>query len=511
MQGRRLSRGGVGRQHHDGPLVPALHAEQRPLGVPLGGRHVLVRAAVPGDLGPAPVKPQHVQGDVRVGGPGRRVPDRARRPLRISGVCDPPALDGRIIDPGGQQPLAVGSPPVAAEAVHGLGRDMLREAVGNVVVLRGGQQAARPVGQLGHAQRAAGDVGHALPRRVDPRVRHRARGRHRFRDAGRLARVVADAQHPQPPVQREHDRPAVRVGRVGHDPGCALACSFPPDALGLGHIARTEVPRRRRIGDKPLTSSPAVGQVQPPEARDWVFTAPSTEKQHPLAVPRDRHRARNTEREAPRAGQLPGKVIDRHASTLPCGPTATRLVNRSQDVGCATQVAAQLPRCRQPHCVAMLRPWAPRHSARQRYKMTHAWTQKKRHASRENSQLAGRFRRWCQVLGSNLRRRETRANAACAGRCPHRHHAGRSRPVTSPSQIKPSDRHLRPCTPRHLVCAYLSMARPHRACHRQGAAVRAGPADRACRRLLSSSGWVRGGGGAAEEDGRLRLSGSRRR
>src|SRR5215472_6488951 len=102
---------------------------------------------------------------------------------------------GSAIDPRGQQPLAVGSPPVAAEAVHGLGRDVLREAVGDVVVLRGGQQAVRPVGQLGHAYRAAGHVGHALPRRVDPRVRHRARGRHRFRDAGRLARV-ADAQHP---------------------------------------------------------------------------------------------------------------------------------------------------------------------------------------------------------------------------------------------------------------------------------------------------------------------------
>jgi hypothetical protein len=211
---------------------------------------------------------------------------------------------------------------------------MLREAVGNVVVLRGGQQAACPVGQLGHVQRAVRDVGHALPRRVDPRVRRRARGRHRFRDAGRRAEVVADPQHPQPPVQREHDRPAVRVGRVGHDPGRGLACPLPPDALGLGHIARTGVPRRRRIGEKPLASSRTVGQVQPPQAGYRVFTAPSAEEQHPPAVPADRHRARNAEREAPRAGQLLEEVVDHHASTLPRGPTATRQVKRSQDAGC---------------------------------------------------------------------------------------------------------------------------------------------------------------------------------
>ena len=235
---------------------------------------------------------------------------------------------------------------------------MLREAVGNLVVLRGGQQAACPVGQLGHVQRAVRDVGHALPRRVDPRVRRRARGRHRFRDAGRRARVVADAQHPQPPVQREHDRPAGRVGRVGHDPGRALACPLPPDALSLGHIARTEVPRRRRIGQKPLTDSAAVpravGQVQPPQARDRVFTAPGAEKQHAPAIPGDRHRVRNAKREVPSAGQLPGEVVDRHASTLPRGPAAAPRVNRSPDAGSAAQVTVQPPRRRQPHRAAMV-------------------------------------------------------------------------------------------------------------------------------------------------------------
>jgi len=206
---------------------------------------------------------------------------------------------------------------------------MLREAIGNIVVLGGCQHATRPVGQLGHVQRAAGDVGHALPRRVDPRVRHRARGRHQLGNAGRLARVVADAQHPQPSVQREHGRPAVRVSRVGHDPSRELTFPFPPNALGLGHIARTEVPRRRRIGEKPLASSPAVGQVKPPEAGDRVLTAPGAEEQHPPAIPRDRHRARNAEREAPGTGQLAGEVVNRHPSTLPHGQVVPGGLNSS--------------------------------------------------------------------------------------------------------------------------------------------------------------------------------------
>ncbi|MGH3405318.1 MAG: VOC family protein, partial [Streptosporangiaceae bacterium] len=83
-------------------------------------------------------------------------------------------------------------------------------------------------------------------------------GSHQFRDAAGSRGVVADAQHPQPPVQREHDRPAVRVGRVGHDPVCELVRPLAPDALGLRHVTRAEVPRRRRIGDQPLPSSPGV-------------------------------------------------------------------------------------------------------------------------------------------------------------------------------------------------------------------------------------------------------------
>lgn len=125
-------------------------------------------------------------------------------------------------------------------------------------------------------------------------------------------------------VQREHDRLAGRVGRVGHDPGCEL---------GLWRITRTKVPRRRRIGEKPFATSPAVSfiicQVQPPEARDRIFSAATTQEQHPPAIAGDRHRARDAERESPSAGQLPGgsRLSPRlHSATRP--PPHDRLTGR---------------------------------------------------------------------------------------------------------------------------------------------------------------------------------------
>src|ERR1700761_4737001 len=76
------------------------------------------------------------------------------------------------------------------------------------------------------------------------------------------------------------------------------------------------------------STSPAIGQVQPPQARDRVFGAPGAKQRHPPSVPRYCYLARNAEREAPGAGQLPGQVVDRHASTLRGGLFGARLVNR---------------------------------------------------------------------------------------------------------------------------------------------------------------------------------------
>ena len=57
-----------------------------------------------------------------------------------------------------------------------------------------------------------------------------------------------------------------------------------------------------------------------------------------------------------------------------------------------------------PGFPSAMRPWTPRYDGLQRYKVTHAGTEKKTARRRAFPQLAGRFRRWWQVLGSNQRR-----------------------------------------------------------------------------------------------------------
>jgi hypothetical protein len=60
-----------------------------------------------------------------------------------------------------------------------------------------------------------------------------------------------------------------------------------------------------------------------------------------------------------------------------------------------------------------IRPWILGYSGTRRYKAARPGTETKRPASRE-FQLAGRFRRWWQVLGSNHRRLSLAANLAQA-------------------------------------------------------------------------------------------------
>ena len=88
-----------------------------------------------------------------------------------------------------------------------------------------------------------------------------------------------------------------------------------------------------------------------------------------------------------------------------------------------------------------MRPWTTQHDGLQRYKVTHAGTEKKRPASCENSQLAGRFRRWWQVLGSNQRRLSRRFYSPSL--LPEVHSAdqhirrSRRRPAPPPSAMRP--------------------------------------------------------------------------
>jgi hypothetical protein len=95
------------------------------------------------------------------------------------------------------------------------------------------------------------------------------------------------------------------------------------------------------------------------------------------------------------------------------------------------------PTARQARTPSAICPWAPRHSALQRCKVTHHGTRKTARIA-ENSQLAGRFRRWWQVLGSNQRRLSRRfyspillfkSYAADLGLCLSRRDLRRPRPL----------------------------------------------------------------------------------
>ena len=73
-QDGRLAGGGIGRQHRDVTLVPALHRQHDPLGLrPLHVDQVGQRAVIPPDLLAAAVEPEDPQADVGVGRAGGRV------------------------------------------------------------------------------------------------------------------------------------------------------------------------------------------------------------------------------------------------------------------------------------------------------------------------------------------------------------------------------------------------------------------------------------------------------
>jgi len=78
-------------------------------------------------------------------------------------------------------------------------------------------------------------------------------------------------------------------------------------------------------------------------------------------------------------------------------------------------------------------PWTPRHRDLQRYKVTHNGTAKKRARIAENPQLADRFPRVWQVLGSNQRSAEPTVfqTSVLGGRVPATHGRRRLRPRTA--------------------------------------------------------------------------------
>ena len=109
--------------------------------VPAGGHQVGERGVVDLDVHGGAVQPGQQEGHLGVRGARGRIGHLGGRPLRVGGVGDVPPGDGRLVHPRDQQRRAVRGPPVAAVAVHLLGRDELRQPERHA--------AARPAGRPG--------------------------------------------------------------------------------------------------------------------------------------------------------------------------------------------------------------------------------------------------------------------------------------------------------------------------------------------------------------------------
>ena len=176
-----------------------------------------------------------------------------------------------LVDPGHQQGRAVRGPPVAALAVHLLGRDELGQPERHTCRaprIRDRHVAADPlavhVSQVGHLQRARADIGQPPPGGVGPRVKRRG-----LRGHGPRGPAVAGQRHRvHLPGQREGGQGHVPVGGVGHDPARRLPDPLPPGPFGGRQVllvgafpVRAERPR---IGHLVLL---AADDVQNPQAR----------------------------------------------------------------------------------------------------------------------------------------------------------------------------------------------------------------------------------------------------
>ena len=118
-----------------------------------------------------------MQGDVGIVGAGGRIGDRYGTALGIGGIGNVPAANPGDVDTRHQQPGPVGRPPVPALTAHLLGGDELREAIGDLVVLRA-QQDLRPTAVRPHHMQCPGlDVRDTFAGRIDARIDGAAAGR----------------------------------------------------------------------------------------------------------------------------------------------------------------------------------------------------------------------------------------------------------------------------------------------------------------------------------------------
>ncbi len=212
--------------------------------------------------------------------------DLGRLRSRVGRIVEVPALYRGGVDSTDRDRVAVGTPPVAAEAVHLLGGDEVgaapRDRVGFVEVAAGEHPPTAV--ELADAQEPPAHVGDAARRGIGARVEHRSG------DVEWSSGARDQAGHEQPAGEREGDDRSGRVGGVGRDAGRALAGALTPGPLLGGEVLvrRWVVAGEQIVGIGDESLLPGVG-VGDPEAVDRVVAGAAAQEHDAPAVGRNAH------------------------------------------------------------------------------------------------------------------------------------------------------------------------------------------------------------------------------
>ncbi len=296
-------RRGAGRRvepEHERPALVARHHLQDAAGLrPRDPDDVGVRRPVPRHVDAGTVEGQDVQGHLGVVAAGDRVAVLGGRPVGMRRVGDVPPLDRPVVDPGREQGAAVGCPPVAAEPVHLLGGDELRDAPEDLLLLGGGQHLRLRAVRGHHVQRTFGGVRHPGAGRVGSRVDDRAGRRE-------LAHPAAADQvgQPEPAAESEGRNGGVAVGGVADDAAGTLAAALAPRPLGGGQLLLPAREQCVRVGDGRLRPG---GHVHRPQRAHRIGVVPGPDEQQPAAGRVEEQAAWCAAREPLGAGVLAGE------------------------------------------------------------------------------------------------------------------------------------------------------------------------------------------------------------
>ncbi len=209
-----------------------------------------------------------------------------------------PAVDVRDVDAARRDAIAVGRPPVAADAAHLLGGDELGRPPRHVRV--GVLDDPRRSVEVGDAERPTRHVGDTLTPRIGPRIEHRSLG-------GDLTSGTGEQVDREEPA-RERKRRELRlsIGRVRDDAAGLLTSSLAAGALLRGQIGVGAVEEIEGIDDVDFF---AAVDVEHPQAVHRIVAGTRPHEHDPIAVGRHHEVPRLAEREPASARVLAGKGV----------------------------------------------------------------------------------------------------------------------------------------------------------------------------------------------------------